>query len=81
MRSKPVQINGLPADEFPTLAEVDFSDGISVTGKDLNALIYHTSFAVSTEESRPIWNGVLWELRDGEMRMVATNGHRLARRV
>jgi DNA polymerase-3 subunit beta len=73
------KLNGLPADEFPTLAEVDFSEGVSVTGKDLNRLIHHTAFAVSTEESRPILNGVLWELRDGEMKMVATNGHRLAR--
>ena len=73
------KLNGLPADEFPTLAEVDFSSGVAVTGKDLNSLIHHTSFAVSTEESRPILNGVLWELRDGEMKMVATNGHRLAR--
>ena len=73
------KLNGLPADEFPKLAEVDFSDGLSVTGKDLNGLIHHTAFAVSNEESRPILNGVLWELRDGEMTMVATNGHRLAR--
>lgn len=73
------KLNGLPADEFPTLAEVDFSEGVNVTGKDLNRLIHHTSFAVSNEESRPILNGVLWELRDGEMKMVATNGHRLAR--
>jgi DNA polymerase-3 subunit beta len=73
------KLNGLPADEFPTLAEVDFSEGVTVSGKDLNGLIHHTSFAVSTEESRPILNGVLWELRDGEMKMVATNGHRLAR--
>ena len=73
------KLNGLPADEFPTLAEVDFSEGVAVTGKALNGLIHHTSFAVSTEESRPILNGVLWELRDGEMKMVATNGHRLAR--
>lgn len=73
------KLNGLPADEFPTLASVDFSDGITVTGKALNALIHHTSFAVSTEVSRLILNGVLWELRDGEMKMVATNGHRLAR--
>jgi DNA polymerase-3 subunit beta len=36
-------------------------------------------FAVSTEESRPILNGVLWELRAELMRMVATNGHRLAK--
>ena len=73
------KLNGLPAEEFPTLAEVDFSDGLTVSGKELQGLIHHTSFAVSTEESRPILNGVLWELRDGEMKMVATNGHRLAR--
>ena len=73
------KLNGLPAEEFPKLAEVDFSTGLGVTGRDLNRLIHHTSFAVSTEESRPILNGVLWELRADEMRMVATNGHRLAR--
>jgi len=73
------KLNGLPADEFPTLTEVDFSSGLTVTGTNLNGLIQRTSFAVSTEESRPILNGVLWELRDGEMKMVATNGHRLAR--
>jgi len=73
------KFNGLPADEFPSLPEIDFADGWTVKGKDLHSLIHHTAFAVSTEESRPILNGVLWELRDGEMRMVATNGHRLAR--
>jgi DNA polymerase-3 subunit beta len=73
------KLNGLPSDEFPSLPSVNFEEGWSVTGKDLQRLIHHTSFAVSTEESRPILNGVLWELRDGLMRMVATNGHRLAR--
>src|SRR5690606_32762954 len=34
---------------------------------------------VSTEESRPILNGVLWELRPDRTRMVSTNGHRLAK--
>jgi DNA polymerase-3 subunit beta len=73
------KLNGLPADEFPALPSVDFEEGWSARGSDLQNLIQHTSFAVSTEESRPILNGVLWELRDGSMRMVATNGHRLAR--
>lgn len=73
------KLNGLASEEFPTLPEVDFDEGWSVNGKDLHSLIKHTAFAVSTEESRPILNGVLWELRDGHMRMVATNGHRLAR--
>ena len=37
------------------------------------------SFAASTEESRPILNGVLWQLQGDMMRMVATNGHRLSK--
>src|ERR671922_298889 len=44
-----------------------------------NMLVEHVAFAASTEESRPILNGVLWELRPDRMRMVATNGHRLAK--
>ncbi len=70
---------GLPRDEFPTFPAVKFSDSWRVKSADLHKLIGHTIFAVSTEESRPILNGVLWELRPGYMRMVATNGHRLAR--
>lgn len=73
------RLNGLPVEEFPSMPEVPFESGWKVRGGDLHALIHHTSFAVSTEESRPILNGVLWELREGEMRMVATNGHRLAK--
>lgn len=73
------RLNGLPVEDFPALPVVNFEEGWRASGKDLRDLIQHTSFAVSSEESRPILNGVLWELRDGEMRMVATNGHRLAR--
>jgi DNA polymerase-3 subunit beta len=70
---------GLPKDEFPAFPAVKFEDSWRVKSGDLQKLIAHTSFAVSTEESRPILNGVLWELRPERMRMVATNGHRLAR--
>ena len=77
-RSK-FKLLGLPRDEFPTFPSVKFSESWRVKSGDLHKLIGHTIFAVSTEESRPILNGVLWELRPGYMRMVATNGHRLAR--
>ena len=75
------RLNGLPKDEFPAFPEVDFEESWKLTGKELQQLISHVSFAVSTEETRPILNGVLWELQDGEMRMVATNGHRLAKMI
>ena len=70
---------GLPRDEFPTFPTVRFNESWKVRSGDLQKLISHTAFAVSTEESRPILNGVLWELRPELMRMVATNGHRLAK--
>src|ERR687884_1312180 len=70
---------GLPRDEFPSFPAVRFNESWRVRSGDLQKLISHTAFAVSTEESRPILNGVLWELRADMMRMVATNGHRLAK--
>jgi DNA polymerase-3 subunit beta len=69
----------LPKDEFPSFPAVRFNESWRIRSGELQKLISHTSFAVSTEESRPILNGVLWELRPEMMRMVATNGHRLAK--
>jgi DNA polymerase III subunit beta len=77
-RSK-FKLLGIPRDEFPTFPVVRFNESWRVRSGELHKLISHTSFAVSTEESRPILNGVLWELRADYMRMVATNGHRLAK--
>jgi DNA polymerase III subunit beta len=70
---------GLPKSEFPSFPAVQFDKAARVPSGDLQRLIGHTAFAASTEESRPILNGVLWELRSDLMRMVATNGHRLAK--
>lgn len=73
------RLNGLPKDEFPAFPNVGFEESWKLTGKELLELISHVAFAVSTEETRPILNGVLWQLTEGQMRMVATNGHRLAK--
>lgn len=70
---------GLPKDEFPAFPSVDFKSAWRVKSGSLQQLISHTAFAVSVEESRPILNGVLWEVRENILRMVATNGHRLAK--
>jgi DNA polymerase-3 subunit beta len=77
-RSK-FKLLGLPRDEFPTFPSVRFEESWRIKSGDLQKLISHTAFAVSNEESRPILNGVLWELRPDRMSMVATNGHRLAK--
>ena len=73
------KLYGLPEDEFPSFPDVDFATSWRMTAGDLHELISLTSFAASTEESRPILNGVLWQLRPQGTTMVATNGHRLAK--
>lgn len=73
------RVHGLPADDFPSFPALDFDAGWAVEAGMVDRLANHTAFAASTEDTRPILNGVLWELEDDGMRMVATNGHRLAR--
>ena len=70
---------GLPREEFPSFPTVKFDGAWKAAAGVVQKLVSHVAFAASTEESRPILNGVLWELRPDRMRMVATNGHRLAK--
>ncbi len=70
---------GLPREEFPSFPAVKFDGAWKAAAGVVQTLVSHVAFAASTEESRPILNGVLWELRPDRMRMVATNGHRLAK--
>ena len=77
-RSK-FKLLGLPREEFPSFPAVKFDGAWQASAGVVHKLVGHVAFAASTEESRPILNGVLWELRPDRMRMVATNGHRLAK--
>ena len=77
-RSK-FKLLGLPREEFPSFPQVTFDGSSKTTARELQKLIAHVAFAASTEESRPVLNGVLWQLLPDRMRMVATNGHRLAK--
>ncbi len=77
-RSK-FKLLGLSREEFPSFPQVAFDGASRTTARELQKLVAHVAFAASTEESRPVLNGVLWQLLPDRMRMVATNGHRLAK--
>ena len=69
---------GLPAEEYPPL-EMDGADGwVGVDGAALRTMLTRTSYAMSQDESRPFLNGVYLVLKMRELRLVATDGHRLA---
>ena len=71
------RIVGLTDEEFPPLPEV--GDEFFTLGSDvLRSMIQKTSFAVSTEETRHFLNGVYFNVTPDLVRMVATDGKRLA---
>ena len=72
------EILGLSAADYPDLPEVEGGYAVSLAQKTLRAMIEETSFAVSTNESRPIHTGALFEISDAGLTMVAVDGFRLA---
>ena len=52
--------------------------GCPLDGRVLRGMLGQTSFAMSQDESRYALNGILFSAQDGELRLVATDGHRLA---
>jgi DNA polymerase III subunit beta len=76
------RIPGIPADDYPVVAEKEEIPFHNVKGGVLKELIRKTSFAMSNDEMRKTLCGVLMETEKlGEtfwIRMVATDGHRLS---
>lgn len=71
-------IMGLPSRDFPVFPTFEES-ALHVIEKDnIREMIDKTAFAVSTDETRYNINGFLLEKDEGKIRMVATDGHRLA---
>ena len=73
-------ILGLSADDYPDLPEVDDGFSVSIQQKTLKAMINQTSFAISTNESRPVHTGSLFEVDDKGLTVVSVDGFRLALR-
>lgn len=73
------KIVGMDAREFPQFPQFDSKELSSTPSSTLRGMIERTIFSVSTDETRYSLNGVFVEQGDGErVRMVATDGHRLA---
>ena len=69
---------GLPREDFPVLPEFPEENAVLMESKTLLEMIKKTAFAVSTDETRYILNGLYFMIDKGTARMVATDGRRLA---
>lgn len=82
LRCEGVGVYNLPGDDpidFPELPTVDSQYSFVMSAEIFKRMIGKTIFAVSKDEMRPVLTGILFQLRAGEMRVVATDGHRLSR--
>ena len=73
------KIVGMDAKEFPQFPKFDGKSLSSTPAATIHEMIERTIFSVSTDETRYSLNGVfIEEAEGGKVRMVATDGHRLA---
>ena len=71
-------IVGQPADEFPNIGEINLDKKLSLEKDILKEMIKKTSFAASIDESKGIIVGVLVEMEEEYLNMVALDGFRMA---
>ena len=71
-------LSTLPATEFPSVDESAGDQTLEIAQSVVKRLIDRTAFAMAQQDVRYYLNGMLLELKAGRLRMVATDGHRLA---
>ncbi|MEK6583866.1 MAG: DNA polymerase III subunit beta [Nitrospirota bacterium] len=77
------KIAGFNKEDFPSLPEVTEDQMLEIESQTFGDMIKKTMFAVADADARHVLNGALLEIESGEgqkakIRMVATDGHRLA---
>jgi DNA polymerase III subunit beta len=73
------KVVGMEAREFPQFPKFDAKTLSTIPASTVREMIERTIFSVSTDETRYSLNGVFIEESDkGKIKMVATDGHRLA---
>lgn len=81
-----VRLESLPITDFPSVDRESLKSAdarhFSMEGESLRGAFESVKFAISTEETRYYLNGIFMHFMDsGEIAFVATDGHRLARKV
>ncbi len=68
----------LPAHDFPVLDEIEIQHNFDIPQSRIKDLFDKTSFAMAQQDVRYYLNGILMEVAPGKIKLVATDGHRLA---
>jgi len=73
------QFTGYNSEEFPRLPKLEVTSTIKIQGGVLSDAIHKTIFATGNDELRPVMSGIYFELTPEEIRLAATDAHKLVR--
>ena len=71
-------IMAIDANDYPELPAISDNRSIEIDCEMLKSMVEQTIFAVSTSETRPVHTGILFEIEDENLRLIAVDGYRLA---
>jgi DNA polymerase-3 subunit beta len=66
------------SNEYPSLPSINEDITVEVPQNLLRNMIKGTSFAIAQDEARPILQGILFEVKNKQLNLVALDGYRLA---
>ncbi len=72
------KIIGLPKEEFPQLPAFKDKDSITIEQASFKEMLNLTEFAISRDDTRYVLNGILLSVKGDDIKLVATDGRRLA---
>lgn len=71
-------VMGMPKSEYPAIPEIERENHIELEAAEFQNMVEKTAFSASTQETRYILNGLLWNNNADKFEVVATDGGRLA---
>jgi DNA polymerase-3 subunit beta len=73
-----VMIPGEAGDDFTDLPNVERDESIEISQFSLKQIISQTLFSIASNENNKLMTGELFEIRNGMLKVVSLDGHRIA---
>ncbi len=75
------KIKGISSEEFPLLPKLEKPELIKLPSAAVLSALEQVAFAASTNISRPVLTGVLWQVSGNRLKLAATDSYRLGERT
>lgn len=72
------KLKGIPSIEYPVPQPLENSVQLTLGQEVYRDMVRKTQYAISTDESRHVLNGIFHSIKEGKLTMVATDGRRMA---